>query len=269
MRSSIVNLADSLGMRRTLAAGRDRLVVGKVRLVEGKDRFVGRLSGADGLTPVESRNDRDDANLRLLLACILREDSNCIDIGAHTGSVLSEMVRISPHGSHIGFEPLPDYASRLRQDFPNVDIREIALADEKGESSFVRALTHPGYSGLREREYLEDEETETITVTVDRLDDVLPEGFVPHFIKVDVEGGELGVFEGGIDTLRKNKPVLWFEHGIGGADHYGARSEDIYDLLVPDVGLRLYDADGNGPLSRSGFLDLFSAPIWNFLATPS
>ena len=244
-------------MRDTLVAGRDRLV----------DRLGG---GAPPPTPAESRNDRDDANLRFLLACILRADSNCIDVGAHTGSVLSEMVRISPHGSHIGFEPLPDLASRLRHEFPNVDIRQIALADEKGESSFVHDLTNPGYSGLREREYpTANEETQTIRVTVDRLDDVLPVGFVPHFIKVDVEGGELGVFQGGVDTLRKHKPVIWFEHGIGGADHYGARSEDIYDLLVPDVGLRLYDADGNGPLSRSGFVDLFSAPIWNFLATPS
>jgi FkbM family methyltransferase len=256
MRSSIVKVADSLGMRHSLVAGRDRLV----DLLGGGDRPP---------TPLESRNDRDDANLRFLLACILRSDSNCIDIGAHTGSVLNEIIRISPHGSHIGFEPLPDLASRLRQDFPNVDIRETALSDEKGESSFVHDLTNPGYSGLREREYpTADEVTETINVTVDRLDDVLPEGFVPHFIKVDVEGGELGVFRGGVETLRKSKPVIWFEHGIGAADHYGARSEDIYDLLVPDVGLRLYDADGNGPLSRSGFVDLFGAPIWNFLATP-
>jgi FkbM family methyltransferase len=246
-------------MRPTLVAGRDRLV----DLLDGGDR-------SSPIDPIEIRNDRDDANLRFLLACVLRADSNCIDIGAHTGSVLSEIARISPRGSHIGFEPLPDCASRLRHDFPNVDIREIALADERGESSFVHARTHPGYSGLREREYpTANEETETITVTVDRLDDVLPEGYVPHFIKVDVEGGELGVFRGGVDTLRKNKPVIWFEHGIGGADYYGTRSEDIYDLLVPDVGLRLYDADGNGPLSRSGFVDLFSAPIWSYLATPS
>ena len=256
MRSSIVKLADSLGMR--------------PKLVEGRDRLVDLLGGGNPLpTPAENRNDRDDANLRFLLACILRADSNCIDIGAHTGSVLSEMVRIAPGGSHIGFEPLPDLASRLRHDFPNVEILETALADEKGELTFVHDLTNPGYSGLREREYpTADEETETIKVNVDRLDDVLPKGFVPHFIKVDVEGGELGVFRGGVETLRKNKPVIWFEHGIGAADYYGARSEDIYDLLVPDVGLRLYDADGNGPLSRSGFVDLFSAPIWNFLATP-
>ena len=55
--------------------------------------------------------------------------------------------------------------------------------------------------------------TETITVTVERLDDRLPEGWLPDFVKVDIEGAEPLAFEGAIRTLRKAKPVVAFEHG--------------------------------------------------------
>jgi hypothetical protein len=39
----------------------------------------------------------------------------------------------------------------------------------------------------------------------------------------------------------------------------------IFDLLVDDLKLRLYDLEGNGPFSREQFLESASTR-WNFLA---
>ena len=199
----------------------------------------------------------------------LLEDSNCIDVGAHTGDILRDFVRLAPKGIHMAFEPLPHLASELERQFPGVDVSSNALAAEAGMAQFVFVKSSPAYSGLKVRSYPNPHETlETIEVQTVRLDDVIPSGYVPHFIKVDVEGGELGVFQGAVQTLRRHRPIVWFEHGIGGADWYGTTSEDVYDLLVADVQLRIFDADGNGPLSKGDFCGLFDKPIWNFLARP-
>lgn len=85
-------------------------------------------------------------------------------------------------------------------------------------------------------------------------------------LKVDVEGGELGVFEGGLEMLRRDRPTIVFEHGTGGSDHFGVRSEDVYDLLTGEVGLRVFDIDGNGPFTSAEFAGLFEEPIWFFVA---
>jgi hypothetical protein len=55
-------------------------------------------------------------------------------------------------------------------------------------------------------------------------------------IKIDVEGAELLLIRGARETIAKNKPVIVFEHGLGGADSYGHTPEQVFDLLI-DCGL--------------------------------
>jgi hypothetical protein len=42
-------------------------------------------------------------------------------------------------------------------------------------------------------------------------------------------------------------------------------SEEIYKLICQDVGLRLFDMDGHGPLDRSQFLEGV-VTRWNWVA---
>jgi FkbM family methyltransferase len=212
------------------------------------------------------RGVRDDEHLRLLLAFTLSSTAHCIDVGAHRGDLLKDMVRLAPQGRHLAYEPLPDLAAALESQFPEVDVRNAALGDTTGELPFVHVTNRPAHSGLLERELPADATTEKIRVRVERLDDALPDGFEPEFVKVDVEGGELQVFRGGIETLRRYRPTIWFEHGIGGADRYGTRPTEVYDLLAEDVGLRIFDADGTGPYSRAQFEEVFPRPMFNFVA---
>src|SRR4051794_9247341 len=156
------------------------------------------------------RGARDDEHLRMLLAFTLPATAHCIDVGAHQGDVLTHMVRLAPHGRHLAYEPLPDTAASLRRDFPEVDVRNAALGDTTGELPFVHVTNSPAYSGLRERELPPGAVTTKIPVRVERLDDVLPDGFQPDFVKVDVEGAELQVFRGALETLRRFRPTIWF-----------------------------------------------------------
>jgi FkbM family methyltransferase len=74
---------------------------------------------------------------------LLEADSDCLDIGAHEGVVLREMVRLAPNGRHIAWEPLPALARRLRERYPAVEIRDAALSIGAGERAFAHVLDEP------------------------------------------------------------------------------------------------------------------------------
>jgi FkbM family methyltransferase len=226
---------------------------------------VARLHGV--LSTTARRELQDSRNLRRLLAFVLARDSNCVDVGAHEGAVLAEMVRLASDGRHVAFEPLPGFAERLRAQFPDVDVRDIALANRSGQASFVFVRNQPALSGLRERVYPRPPQRETITVDVQRLDDALPAGYVPTLVKIDVEGAEGEVLAGGMETIARHKPVVVFEHGKGAAPSYGTGPRDVHALLVDACGLRIFDLDGRGPFSADEFETIFEqGDRWNFVA---
>jgi hypothetical protein len=75
-----------------------------------------------------------------------------------------------------------------------------------------------------------------------------------------------------METVRKNRPVIVFEHGLGAADHYRTAPDDVYDLLADECGLRLFlmadwlRGDGGG-LGKDAFREQFySGANYCFLA---
>ena len=222
-----------------------------------------------GEHPTDIRNRLDDEHLALLLAFALRSDSNCIDVGAHEGLFLGDILRAAPRGRHIAYEPIPHMFASLVARFPTIDLRQRALSNAPGTSTFTHVVDLPGYSGLRDRTYPREVTKETITVITERLDDSLPENWKLDFLKIDVEGAEALVFEGAMDTIRRDRPIIAFEHGPGAAEHYGTRPGDIYTLLVRDAGLLLFDMDGNGPYELRRFEEAFASGFqWNWVARP-
>ncbi|HEY1688519.1 MAG TPA: FkbM family methyltransferase [Solirubrobacteraceae bacterium] len=222
------------------------------------------------LDPVARQHMRSGHAMRVVLASVLRSDSNCIDIGANDGAVLQQFLDLAPAGHHIAYEPLPHLHSRLRERFPSVEVHQIALSSTDGSAEFTHVIDAPAFSGLRLRADLPSsiERTERLQVTTRRLDDTLPDDYVPTLIKIDVEGAELQVMQGALQTLSEHRPFVIFEHGVGGADLYGATPGAVFDLLS-DAGMRIFDIEGEGPYSRMRFEATFTEPIWDFLAAPA
>ncbi len=132
----------------------------------------------------------------------------------------------------------------------------------KGETSFHHVVSNSGYSGFRKRRYDRPYEyVREITVEADLLDNIIPRTLPIHLIKIDVEGAELQVFKGAIRTIYRNKPIVIFEHGIGGADCYGTTPEDVYDLLTKECKLHISLMkdwlSNKHTLSRQEFVDQF------------
>jgi hypothetical protein len=101
------------------------------------------------------------------------------------------------------------------------------------------------------------------------LDEDLPDDFRPRFVKIDVEGSELAVLHGGAETLARHRPYIAIEHGSS-AEAFGTTHRMVHDFLAGELGMRIFDMDGEGPLGADEF-DLVADPPgdrWNFIACP-
>lgn len=232
------------------------------------------------IEPISSaahKNYLYDLQTTQVMRKVLKRNTNCVDVGCHQGSILKQILRLSPAGLHFAFEPLPEMYADLNKIYgsnTNVRIFNCALSASIGEKHFQHVISNPGYSGFLRRTYdIPNAVVHQIKVNTDLLDNIIPESIEIGFIKIDVEGAELEVLQGSINTIRRCKPMIIFEHGLGAAEHYGTTPEKIYELIVEKIGLRLFRLDGwltsNGAacLAKFEFCRLFySGEEFYFLA---
>lgn len=189
-----------------------------------------------------TQNQKYDIQTTRIMKTFLRPDSNCLDVGCFEGEMLEQMMKFCPQGTHHAFEPIPGKFAALDKKFnaiPNVTVHHCALSNEDGSAVFNHVISNPAYSGLVKRSYdRPNEKDESIEVPTKRLDSLLGPDYIVDFLKIDVEGGEMGVFEGGAKLIARSKPIIVFESGIGGTNHYGTTPEMIYDFLDSN-GLKL------------------------------
>ena len=77
-----------------------------------------------------------------------------------------------------------------RTRFPAVDSRNVAVSDANGTSEFLHVVNAAAWSGLRSYAIMtiEPPVIERTHVRTVRLDDDLPEGYMPSLIKITVRG---------------------------------------------------------------------------------
>ena len=202
----------------------------------------------------------------------------CVDVGCHRGEIMDLFLKQS-QGPHWGFEPIPIFAAFLRKkysDTARVRIYESALAETPGSARFQYVRNAPAYSGLRQRTYAIDKpEIEEIDVAIRTLDSFLPDMGRVDFLKIDVEGAELGVLRGGRNLIQTHRPIILFECGLGASDHYGTAPEDIHSFLIQECGYKLMTlrmfltAPEENGLNESEFKQIFeSNSDYYFMAVP-
>lgn len=224
------------------------------------------------LLPIQ--NAGYDEETAQVMKRVLRPDSCCIDVGAHEGIILKDMVRLAPAGIHFAFEPLPHLANQLRNRFANVRVHEAAVSDQAGAAMFIHVENDPGYSGLRERIYdRPDPVLREISVNVVRLDDVIPVEVSIGFIKIDIEGAEYHALLGAEQTIQRGRPVIVFEAGAKSTGQYGVTPVELFRLLTEQFGYHLSTMcrwlAGVTPYSETEFCFNWSnGPDFFFLAYP-
>ncbi|VBA61124.1 FkbM family methyltransferase [Mycobacterium attenuatum] len=137
-----------------------------------------------------------------------------LDIGADVGDVTIAMLPASR--SVIAFEPRPAQARDLTAMFAAVGaavrVEAVALSDRPGVMAMRVVESEPGRSTIDTDNVLSDViggDVQNIDVPVKRLDDLQLDDV--GLIKIDVEGHELAVLRGAVDTLRRNRPAILVE----------------------------------------------------------
>ena len=226
-------------------------------------------------TSQDGKDTRYNQQTVAIMRRIMAPDANGVDVGAFKGELTKPMVKIAPRGSHIAVEPQPAYANRLRQRFPQVRVIESALGEQSGTATFTQALDSPARSGFKRQEYPTDHErTRLITVTVERLDDLVTAGSPVAFIKIDVEGAEYQVLRGAMGTIQRDHPMIVFEYGRAGRKDYGVEPSMMWQLLHDELGLELglmrTWLDGGPALSEAEFRHIVEMGTeWMFVAYPA
>ena len=195
-----------------------------------------------------------------------------IDIGAHIGSVTAGVLFYSKPRKIIAIEAIPSKAARLKHQFPDVVILETALGETTGQSKFYIDLMRTGFSSLVPGNNQDANKVTEISVNVSRLDDLVNDSDV-GFIKMDVEGAEVGVIRGARRILKTCRPVILFESGppfqnaLGyNKDHLWTELMELeYVIVIPN---RL-PHDGR-ELDQAGFIEAHEYPrrTTNYFAVP-
>jgi FkbM family methyltransferase len=151
---------------------------------------------------------------------ILQPGMCVYDVGANVGylTILAAKL-VGPKGQIVAFEPLAANARQIQHNaelnsFTHVRVRQEALGDKEGQAAF-RVSAESGWGKLAYVGAV-SQETAIIEVPVRKLDSITAGGELPrvHLMKIDVEGAEVDVLRGAIETLRAERPFLLVElHG--------------------------------------------------------
>lgn len=167
-----------------------------------------------------------------ILELTVTDDATIFDVGAHSGHFCRIFSRFAKNGKVYAFEP-SCYALSILQRVKklkrlnNVTIIPSGLGAKEQEitlnipvkrgRSMGFGLSHLGKQDstrqyLEEKIYLTTLDKAVTELGLERLD----------FIKVDIEGYELNMLRGGVETIKKFRPVLFIEM----IDHFLRRNGD-------------------------------------------
>ena len=173
------------------------------------------------------------------------------DIGANVGLYTWEVREACPTRNILAFEPDPENIKLLEKtlgeaNLQNLEICQSALSNQTGEASFFQdTLTSAtGCVGGNDKPWIEqylNSSSNEIRVKTETIDSVVKVDKTPSLIKIDVEGHEVEVLQGGRNILTEAKPLLIIES-------FPPKRHIVLSLLH-EVGYRSMDADRHASIN--------------------
>jgi FkbM family methyltransferase len=185
---------------------------------------------------------------------LLRPGMTVLDLGAHHGlySLLAAKC-VGPGGIVLAFEPSPRELRRLQRHvkvnrLSNVSVQPFALGSQPGSAElYLVENGQDGCNSLRPPTVLEP--VSKVCVPLRRVDEELRRLRVPRvdFIKLDVEGAELGVLQGAAGILNgSSRPAILAEVQDLRTQPWGYAAREILRFLARwDYRWFALDMDGN------------------------
>ena len=192
-----------------------------------------------------------DSDMLFRLAGLLAAERplTFLDIGANLGYYALSVGLAHPAAEVHAFEPVPHSFRGLERNLAvnglgNVHLHNLGFLAEPGPRDF---FLNPRISGRASvRNLAADPGAQPVTCAVARLDDfVQAHGLAPDLVKIDVEGAELAVLRGGLETLARHRPLLMLEMMRKWAGQFGYHPNEIIGLLG-GLGYRCYRMEWPG-----------------------
>lgn len=168
----------------------------------------------------------------------LQEGDVFYDIGTNVGFFTVIAARKVGRGGRVyAFEPLPANAEAIRHNlalngFQNTTLFERAVAERSGTGELLVA-DYSGGSALSTANVPPPDMTGTLAVELVSIDELLESGGIepPTLVKIDVEGAELGVFRGMVETLERHRPDIIYEIDDGHLDEFERKAAECRTFL--------------------------------------
>ncbi len=210
----------------------------------------------------------------------LTSEMTFADVGANQGEFALVAAKLASAGQVLAFEPenrmfeLLEKNVRLN-DYQNVTLFKLGLGSENSASkiytSTETALHHGWHEGLF-TSYQDDTRAEFVQdIEIRRLDDVLAEIEVERidYMKVDVEGAELPVLQGAIESLRRFRPKVLLEINETTFKAAGYSAIEILEFMTK-LDYRFFSILRNGKIREEETQKIISNPrTFNILCQPA
>lgn len=153
---------------------------------------------------------RGEAELRIL-PFLIDPTRNAVDAGANKGVYTYWLEQLSSHVH--AYEPNPKMYNVLKRGVgKKATVHHAALSDQAGEFALRIPMTGKGRYSNQGASLNHDKVGDSygeVTVETRRLDDE-PISDV-GFLKIDVEGHEMAVLDGALETIKRDRPTLLIE----------------------------------------------------------
>lgn len=160
------------------------------------------------------------------LTALVRPGAIAGDVGANRGVYARRLARLCP--LVVAFEPQPRLAGRLaRATADNVLVLTVALSGTAGEATLKVPVIDSVSAHTRATLGEAGDEYTEVTVLRMRLDDLRLESL--GFLKIDVEGHEMDLLDGGMETIERCRPRLLVECDV----QMGTHPCDVAQRLAP------------------------------------
>lgn len=173
---------------------------------------------------------------------------NFFDIGANIGWHSLTLSAKFRDAQFFCFEPIPDTYQHLLENirlnaFENINTYNLALSNVNSRQDYFFYKSCSGNASAVDLSTRPD--VEKIECQQVRLDELMGKANLPSpdFIKCDVEGAELLVFQGALDTINSSKPIIMAEILRKWSAKYDYNPNQIFKLFF-DIGYRAFTTDG-------------------------
>lgn len=202
----------------------------------------------DRIAPLEMLNFGNYEEIEINMAIsLIKKGFTILDIGANIGWFSLTLSKKVPDINILAFEPIPKTFDYLRKNIllnktENIKALNFGLSDKNGQSIFY--YYPEGSVNASLKNVSKHKKPQKITCKIKRLDDFVKTNKTKiDFIKCDVEGAELFVLKGGVDTIKRDRPILFLEMLRKWSAPFNYHPNDIIDLLT-NIGYQCYVIDG-------------------------